>query len=112
MMEVECSMFRLLLNKLQIQNLIEWLDSYEQALALALLSRGDRYRLFANDAGDHLVWAARWETPQAAQRAAEILQRKDPTRSFSVRAHDRLTVLIDCADEDTKRLMESLKWSP
>lgn len=99
------------LGSLGVQTLIEWLDTYEQAQALALLMRGDRYRLFANPSGDHLIWVCRWETPQAAARAAEILSRRtrtegDPPRAYSVTVHDRITVLANCADAQTLEEIE------
>jgi hypothetical protein len=98
------------LGSLAVQTLVEWLDSYEQAQALALLWRGDRYRLFANGTGDHLLWVCRWETPQAAARAAEVFSSRakresDPPRAFSVTAHGRITLLANCADETTLKAL-------
>ena len=91
---------------LQIQTLIEWLESYEQAQALALLWRGDRYRLFANASGDHLLWVCRWETEAAATRASEILSRRNdppgiPERHISVFTREKTTTMINCADSQT-----------
>ncbi len=95
----------------QVQTLIEWIESYEQAQVLALLWRGDRYRLFANSSGDHLLWVCRWETEAAATRAAEILSRRHDTpgtstRFFSVMAREKNTILANCADAQT---LESIK---
>ncbi|MBJ06612.1 MAG: hypothetical protein CMO40_05755 [Verrucomicrobiaceae bacterium] len=94
------------LGALQLRTLIEWLDSYEQAQALALLWRGDRYRLSANASGDHLLWVCRWETEAAAARAADILSRREErygadSRAFSVTVHGKSTVLANCADPGT-----------
>ena len=94
------------LGSLQIQTLIEWLESYEQAQALALLWRGDRYRLFANASGDHLLWVCRWETEAAATRASEILSRRNdppgiPERHISVFTREKTTTMINCADSQT-----------
>lgn len=103
------------LGALQIQTLIEWIESYEQAQALALLWRGDRYRLFANTSGDHLLWVCRWETEAAAIRAAEILSRRHekpgaPRRCFSVIVHGKTTLLANCADDETLESMTNLQW--
>jgi hypothetical protein len=54
--------------------LLEYLDDFERARTLALLWRGDRYRLSADEWGDNLVWICHWHTPEAAARAGEILQ--------------------------------------
>ena len=94
------------LGSLQIQTLIEWMESYEQAQALALLWRGDRYRLFANASGDHLLWICRWETEAAAARASEILSRRNdppgmPERHFTVLTREKTTIMINCADSQT-----------
>ncbi len=104
------------LGALQIQTLIEWLESYEQAQALALLWRGDRYRLFANTSGDHLLWVCRWETEAAAIRAAEILSQRHekpdaPRRSFSVVSQGKTTILANCADDETLESIRKLQWS-
>lgn len=104
------------LGALQIQTLIEWLESYEQAQALALLWRGDRYRLFANTSGDHLLWVCRWETEAAAIRAAEILSRRHekpgaPRRCFFMVSQGKITVLANCADDETLESIKKLQWS-
>lgn len=104
------------LGALAIQTLVEWLDSYEQAQALALLWRSDRYRLFANTRGDHLIWVCQWATPEAAARAAQILSRRqekadDLPRAFSVAAYDRITVLANCADDETLQTLTNLRWA-
>ncbi len=102
------------LGAFQLQTLIEWLESYEQAQALALLWRGDRYRLFANASGDHVLWICRWETEAAAARAAEILSRRHDNpgasrRFYSVVAREKTTVLANCADGDTLEFIRNLK---
>ncbi len=99
------------LGALQLQTLVEWLESYEQAQVLALLWRGDRYRLFANASGDHLLWICQWETEAAARKAAEILSRRqDPPdtakRAFSVTAQGKITVLANCAEAETLRSVQ------
>ncbi len=99
------------LGALQLQTLIEWFESYEQAQALALLWRGDRYRLFANASGDHLLWVCQWATEAAAKRAAEILSRQQERpgteeRAFSVTAQGRITVLANCADMEMLRFIQ------
>ncbi|MCH2064133.1 MAG: hypothetical protein MK194_10460 [Roseibacillus sp.] len=101
------------LGAFQLQTLIEWLESYEQAQALALLWRGDRYRLFANSSGDHLLWICGWETEAAATRAAEILSRRHDNpnaskRFFSMIARGKTTILINCADDKTLKSIEDL----
>lgn len=98
------------LGALQIQTLIEWMESYEQAQALALLWRGDRYRLFANSSGDHLIWACRWETAAAANRASEILSKLDDSpqtskRFVSVSTDGNTTIFTNCADSETRDLL-------
>ncbi len=105
------------LGALQIQTLIEWMESYEQAQALALLWRGDRYRLFANSSGDHLLWVCRWETEAAATRASEILSRRnDPPgkseRHFSVLTRGKTTIMINCADSQTLEAAKSMMSEP
>ncbi|MDG2486810.1 MAG: hypothetical protein P8M65_03790 [Roseibacillus sp.] len=95
------------LGALQVQTLIEWMESYEQAQALALLWRGDRYRLFANSSGDHLIWVCRWETAAAASRATEIFSKLDdssntPKRFISVSADGNTTIFTNCADSETQ----------
>jgi hypothetical protein len=103
------------LGALGIHTLIEWIDSYEQAQALALLWRGDRYRLLANGSGDHLVWVCQWETPAAAARAAELLsarQDREPAsrRFYSVFARGRTTILVNCADRETMENVVQMDW--
>ena len=98
------------LGALQVQTLIEWMESYEQAQALALLWRGDRYRLFANSSGDHLIWVCRWETATAARRASEILSKLDdspnpPKRFISVSVDGNTTIFTNCADSETRDLL-------
>ncbi len=99
-----------------VQALLEWLESYEQAQALALLWRGDRYRLFANPGGDHLLWVCRWETPQAATRAAEILSGVPPSddevepRAVAVTIQGRLTVMANCSDPATLEELQRTDW--
>ena len=95
------------LGALQVQTLIEWMESYEQAQALALLWRGDRYRLFANSSGDHLIWICRWETETAANRASEILAKLDddsrtPKRFISASVDGNTTTFTNCADSETR----------
>ena len=87
-----------------LQALLEWLDDYEQAQALAPLWRGDRYRLFANTTGDHLLWIVQWETEAAARRAAEILDTRLPktqARHLAVVADGKSLRLANCADQAT-----------
>ena len=95
------------LGALQVQTLIEWMESYEQAQALALLWRGDRYRLFANSSGDHLIWICRWETETAANRASEILAKLDDDshtakRFISASVDGNTTTFTNCADSETR----------
>ncbi len=78
---------------LMVQVLLEWLDSYEQARALALLWRGDHYRLYADESGDNVIWICNWATPQAAQRAGEILE-PAPNSSDAPAAGRRFRSLI------------------
>ncbi len=98
------------LGAFQVQTLIEWMESYEQAQALALLWRGDRYRLFANSSGDHLIWLCRWETNTAAERASEIFAKlKDGlsrgTRFISSSVDGNTTTFTNCADLQTQDLL-------
>ena len=98
------------LGAFQVQTLIEWMESYEQAQALALLWRGDRYRLFANSSGDHLIWLCRWETNTAAERASEIFAKlKDglgrSTRFISSSVDGNTTTFTNCADLQTQDLL-------
>ena len=105
------------LGALQVQTLIEWMESYEQAQALALLWRGDRYRLFANSSGDHLIWICRWETETAADRASEILTRLNddshtPKRFISISVDGNITTFTNCADSETRDLLLQPQGDP
>ena len=105
------------LGALQVQTLIEWMESYEQAQALALLWRGDRYRLFANSSGDHLIWICRWETETAANRASEILAKLDddsrtPKRFISASADGKTTTFTNCADSETRDFLLQTSHEP
>ena len=87
-----------------VQILLEWLADFDQARALALDWRGDRYRLFANGSGDHLLWACRWKDEKSARRAAAILEARRPDgeeRSISISTHGTITVVANCADQET-----------
>ena len=105
------------LGALQVQTLIEWMESYEQAQALALLWRGDRYRLFANSSGDHLIWICRWETETAADRASEILTRLNddshtPKRFISISVDGNITTFTNCADSETRDVLLQPQGDP
>ena len=105
------------LGALQVQTLIEWMESYEQAQALALLWRGDRYRLFANSSGDHLIWICRWETETAANRASEILAKLDddsrtPKRFISASVDGNTTTFPNCADSETRDFLLQTPHEP
>ena len=102
------------LGALQVQTLIEWMESYEQAQALALLWRGDRYRLFANSSGDHLLWICRWETKASASRASEIFSKLEEHAARSNRvivasASGKMTVFANCADKQTAAQLSQLR---
>lgn len=86
--------------------LCEYLSiEYEQILVLTRLWRGDRYRLFSNAAGDHLIWLLNWESPQAAARAAHVIGTDQPPngsdRLVSISVHGTVTAFVNCADATT-----------
>lgn len=90
-----------------VQVLVEWLEDYEQARTLALLWRGDRYRLYANEWGDNLVWLCNWHSEAAARRASEVfalLGQDTPaspaeTRHLEVQVLGTRTAVLNCASE-------------
>jgi hypothetical protein len=92
--------------------LLERLSDYLQAGAVAHLWRGDRYRLFANPAGEHLVWICTWATPEAASGAARLIENtlspgpghpaigREP-RHTRVTTRGHSTIFLNCADPAT-----------
>lgn len=89
-----------------VASLCEYLHvEYAQLLVLARLWRGDRYRLFSNSAGDHIIWLTNWETPQAAARAAHVIGTDQPPagsdRLVSISVHGTVTAFVNCADPAT-----------
>jgi hypothetical protein len=92
-----------------VQTLLEWRDDFERARVLALLWRGDRYRLYADEWGDNLVWICHWLSPEAATLAGEILTPEpvDPAASEEPSRHRALirdgtrTIFADCASGES-----------
>lgn len=92
------------------QLLLERHSDYELAESLTPQWRGDRYRLFSNAHGDHLVWHCQWATAEAANRAAEILRNNftsdglipgNNTRHASIETRDSLLLILNCSDPVT-----------
>lgn len=92
--------------------LLERLSDYLLAEPLVPSWRGDRYRLFSNASGDHLIWICTWSTPQAAAQAAQLIQntlspRPDhpsfgtEARHTMIIARDNNTLFLNCADPET-----------
>ena len=83
-----------------------------RAEELAPAWRADRYRLFSDPVGEHLVWICRWDTPEAATKAARLIQATlsprpdDPaygteSRHTRVAANGETLLFINCADQQT-----------